>query len=250
MAAARRLAASGYVALALDPFAPYGSTPVCVGARTPWPGWPELNDRRQLSDLAMALAWLRDLPAVDADRVGRGGLFGRWALRHDADDRAAWPPGRGGLLFATLARGSDRRCGIGAGQPCREVHGTRLRGLRRRGRADPTGNGRRVQVVADADTRRRVTKLHIVPGRHFFANESRPAAMSPNRPNWRGPSCSSSWRPTWNIRGSSVQPDSAPVLPLSRQRVQPCQHVTRPAGTRPARSLPARSRPARSLGRR
>ena len=40
VAAARRLAASGYVALALDPFAPYGSTPVLRGSEATWPGWP------------------------------------------------------------------------------------------------------------------------------------------------------------------------------------------------------------------
>src|SRR6185312_134919 len=82
VAAARRLASAGYVALALNPFSPYGPTPPLRGSEDTMAWLARLNDRRQLSDLAMALAWLRERPGVDADRVGIVGfsIGGRFAM--------------------------------------------------------------------------------------------------------------------------------------------------------------------------
>ena len=55
VAAARRLAEAGYVALALDLYAPYGSAPELRGYEDTIAWLDRLNDRRQVSDLVQAL---------------------------------------------------------------------------------------------------------------------------------------------------------------------------------------------------
>jgi len=82
VAAARRLARAGYIALALDLYAPYGSAPALRGYEDTIAWLDRLNDRRQLSDLVQALGWLRELPAVDPARVAIVGfsIGGRYGM--------------------------------------------------------------------------------------------------------------------------------------------------------------------------
>jgi carboxymethylenebutenolidase len=178
VAAARRLAAAGYVALALDPFAPYGSTPVLRGSEDTMAWLAKLNDRRQLSDLAMAIAWLRDRPTVDADRVAVlgfsiGGRFGMMLTTEPHGLQAVvafysrpWPGGA--IAGVALAPGEH----VGKFQaPVCAVFG-----------ADddmiPQQMVEEFRSLLDADAASR-HQLHIVPGRHFFANESRPRRYLP-----------------------------------------------------------------------
>ena len=80
--AATRLAGAGYRALALDLFGPYGGTPDLRGAEQTLAWTSQLNDHRQLSDLAAGLEWLADRPDVDAGRLALVGFSvgGRYSL--------------------------------------------------------------------------------------------------------------------------------------------------------------------------
>jgi carboxymethylenebutenolidase len=178
VAAARRLAGAGYVALALDPFAPYGSTPVLRGSEETMAWLARLNDRRQLSDLALAIAWLRDLPTVDADRVAVvgfsiGGRFGMMLTTEPHGLRAVaafysrpWP---GGAIAGVALAPGEHVAKFQA--PVCAVFG-----------ADddmiPQEMVEEFRSLLDADPASR-HQLHIVPGRHFFANESRPRRYVP-----------------------------------------------------------------------
>ena len=73
VAAARRLAAAGYVALALDLYAPYGSTPRLRNSEDTRAWLLRLNDRRQLSDLAMAVGGSRPTRASTRIAWARSG---------------------------------------------------------------------------------------------------------------------------------------------------------------------------------
>jgi carboxymethylenebutenolidase len=172
VAAARRLAASGYVALALDPFAPYGSTPVLRGSEDTMAWLAKLNDRRQLSDLAMALAWLRELPAVDAKRVAVvgfsvGGRYGMMLTTEPHGLRAVvafysrpWPGGA--IADVALAPGNHV---AKFNAPICAVFGAEDE-LIPQEMVEEFGS-----LLAQHPTSGH--ELHVVPGRHFFANESR-----------------------------------------------------------------------------
>jgi len=178
VAAARRLAASGYVALALDPYAPYGSTPRLRGSEDTMAWLAKLNDRRQLSDLAMALAWLRSLPAVDPDRVAVvgfsvGGRYGMMLTTEPHGLRAVvtfysrpWPGGA--IAEVALAPGNHVAkfnvpvCAVFGAED--ELIPPEMVEEFRSLLAQHQGSGH---------------ELHVVPGRHFFANESRPRRYVP-----------------------------------------------------------------------
>jgi carboxymethylenebutenolidase len=173
VAAARRLAGAGYHALALDLYTPFGGTPRFDG-RDALASWLDrLDDRRQMSDLAMALRWLAEVPGVDPDRRGMVGFSvgGRYAMLATTEPHGLravaafysrpWPGGA--IAERALAPGEH----TGAfGAPVCAVFGAddeiiplemveRFRGL----------------VLAESGSGHEV---HVVPGRHFFANESRP----------------------------------------------------------------------------
>lgn len=178
VAAARRLAAAGYVALALDLYAPYGSTPILRNAEDTVEWVMRLSDRHQLSDLVMALSWLRDLPDVDAERIAVlgfsiGGRYGMLLSTEPHGLRAViafysrpWPGGQ--IASVALAPGEHvARFGVpvcalfGADDelvPLDMVH--RFSGLLR----EHPSLGH---------------EAHIFRGRHFFANESRPRRYVP-----------------------------------------------------------------------
>jgi dienelactone hydrolase len=178
VAAARRLAAAGYVALALDLYAPYGSTPPLRNSEDTIAWVTRLSDRHQLSDLAMALLWLRDLPGVDVDRVGIvgfsiGGRYGMLMTTEPHGLRAVvafysrpWPGGS--IANVALAPGDHVArfrvpvCALFGAEdeliPLDMVD--RFSGLLAQ---EPTSGH----------------ETHMFPGRHFFANESRPRRYLP-----------------------------------------------------------------------
>jgi carboxymethylenebutenolidase len=178
VAAARRLASAGYVALALNPFSPYGPTPVLRGSEDTMAWLARLNDRRQLSDLAMALAWLRELPDVDADRVAVVGfsIGGRFAMMlttepHGLAAVAAfysrpWP---GGAIAGVALAPGEHVAKFRA--PVCAVFGAEDEMI-------PLEMVEQFRLLLDADPASR-HQLHLVPGRHFFANESRPRRYAP-----------------------------------------------------------------------
>jgi carboxymethylenebutenolidase len=172
VAAARRLAGAGYVALALDLYAPYGSAPELRGLADTIAWVDRLNDRRQLSDLVQALGWLRKLPSVDAARVAIvgfsiGGRYGMMLTTEPHGLRAVvafysrpWPGAEIGDALAPgkhVAQFTAPVCAVfGADDdlvPLSMVDD--FRGL-----------------LAQHPTL--AHEAHVLPGRHFFANESRP----------------------------------------------------------------------------
>jgi carboxymethylenebutenolidase len=178
VAAARRLALSGYVALALDPFAPYGSTPPLRGGEDTMAWLARLNDRRQLSDLVMALAWLRALPNVDADRVAVvgfsiGGRYGMMLTTEPHGLRAVatfysrpWPGGA--IAEVALAPGNHVAkfnapvCAV-FGDDDDMIPQDMVEEFRSLVAQHPSSGH----------------EVHVVPGRHFFANEGRPRRYVP-----------------------------------------------------------------------
>ena len=82
VAAAQRLADAGYVALALDLYAPYGGAPVLRDGAAAKAWLRRIDDSRQVADLARAIVWLAHQPDVDGDRIGALGfsIGGRYAL--------------------------------------------------------------------------------------------------------------------------------------------------------------------------
>jgi dienelactone hydrolase len=137
-----------------------------------------LNDRRQLSDLAMAIAWLRELPGVDADRVAVAGfsIAGRFAMMltiepHDVRAAAAfysrpWP---GGAIAGVALAPGEHVAKFRA--PSCAVFGADNDMI-------PLEMVEEFRSLLDADPASR-HQLHIVPGWHFFANESRPRRYVP-----------------------------------------------------------------------
>jgi dienelactone hydrolase len=178
VAAARRLAGSGYVALALDPFAPYGPTPSLRGSDATMAWLARLNDRRQLSDLAMAIAWLRDLPVVDADRLAVlgfsiGGRFGMMLTTEPHGLRAVvsfyarpWPGGA--IAEVALAPGNHVAT---FNAPVCAIFGADDELIPQ----DMVEKFRSLLAQHPSSGH----EVHVVPGRHFFANESRPRRYVP-----------------------------------------------------------------------
>jgi carboxymethylenebutenolidase len=173
VAAARRLARAGYIALALDLYAPYGSAPLLRGYEDTIAWVERLNDRRQLSDLVQALGWLRELPAVDPARVAIvgfsiGGRYGMMLTTEPHGLRAVvafysrpWP----GAEIAERALAPGKHVAQFTAPVC-AVFGAEddlipvsmVDDFRRLMLQDPTLGH----------------EVHVVPGRHFFNNESRP----------------------------------------------------------------------------
>jgi carboxymethylenebutenolidase len=178
VAAAQRLADAGYVALALDLYAPYGSTPMLRGSGDTMAWLARLNDRRQLSDLVMAISWLQEVPGVDPARIAVLGFSvgGRYAMMLTTEPhplRAVvafysrpWPGGA--IAEIALAPGEHvARFGV----PVCAVFGA----------DDELIPPEMVEtfgglLLADAAQGH---ELHVVPGRHFFANVSRPRRYLP-----------------------------------------------------------------------
>jgi carboxymethylenebutenolidase len=176
MAAAQRLADAGYVALALDLYAPYGPTPVLRGSEDTMAWLARLNDRRQLSDLALALAWLAGRPGVDPDRVGILGFSvgGRYAMMLSTEPHGVravvafysrpWP---GGAIAGVALAPGDHVARFGV--PVCAVFGDDDDMI-------PPEMVERFRRLLDheAASGHQPHQLHLVPGRHFFANVSRP----------------------------------------------------------------------------
>jgi carboxymethylenebutenolidase len=173
LAAARRLSDAGYVALALDLYTPYGGAPVLGDRRDTLEWIHRLDDRRQVSDLASALAWLRARSAVHADRIAVvgfsiGGRYATLLATEPHDVRAVvtfytrpWPQGAG--VGSVIAPGDhlDRLLA-----PVCAVFGSE----------DDLVPPDMVERF-DAGLRRRPEAGHqvcVVPGRHYFTDESRP----------------------------------------------------------------------------
>jgi carboxymethylenebutenolidase len=179
VAAAHRLARSGYVALALDPFAPYGSAPPLRGSADTMAWLARLNDRRQLSDLVMAIGWLRARPDVDAERVGVvgfsiGGRFGMMLTTEPHGLRAVvafysrpWP---GGAIAEVALAPGHHVAKFNA--PVCAIFGAE----------DELIPPDMVEEFGSLLSRHPSSghQLHVVPGRHFFANESRPRRYVPS----------------------------------------------------------------------
>ena len=173
VAAARRLAEAGYVALALDLYAPYGSAPELRGYEDTIAWLDRLNDRRQVSDLVQALAWLRNLPGTDPARVAIvgfsiGGRYGMVLTTEPHGLRAVvafysrpWP----GAEIADVALAPGRHVARFTAPVCAVF-----------GAEDDLIP---VSMVDDfshlmAQHPTLGHEVHVVPGRHFFNNESRP----------------------------------------------------------------------------
>jgi carboxymethylenebutenolidase len=178
VAAARRLAESGYVALALDLYAPYGSAPRLRNYEDTMAWIGRLDDRRQMSDLAQALAWVRARPGVDANRLAVlgfsiGGRYGMMLTTEPHDVRAVvafysrpWP----GAEIADTALAPGKHVAQFTAPVC-ALFGAddELVPL------DMVEDFRRLFVQHPALGH----QLHIVPGGHFFANESRTRRYHP-----------------------------------------------------------------------
>ena len=178
VAAARRLAEAGYVALALDLYAPYGSAPRLRGYEDTIAWVDRLNDRRQVSDLVQALDWLRARPSADTDRVAIvgfsiGGRYGMMLTTEPHGLRAVvafysrpWP----GAEIAERALAPGKHVAQFTAPVCALF-----------GAEDDL-----VPLSMVDDFRRLLAQhptcgheVHILPGRHFFANESRPRRYQP-----------------------------------------------------------------------
>jgi carboxymethylenebutenolidase len=178
VAAARRLAGAGYVALALDLYTPYGSAPVLRGHADTMAWLDRLNDRRQLSDLVQALDWLRQVPGTDPQRVAIvgfsiGGRYGMMLTTEPHGLRAVvafysrpWP----GAELADVALAPGRHVAQFRAPVC-AVFGADD-DLIPIGMVDDFRS-----LLAQHPTLGH--ELHVVPGRHFFNNESRPRRYNP-----------------------------------------------------------------------
>jgi carboxymethylenebutenolidase len=172
VAAARRLAEAGYITLALDLYAPYGSAPHLRGYADTIAWLDRLNDRRQVSDLVQALDWLRRRPGTDADRVAIVGFSvgGRYGMMLTTE-----PHG----LRAVVAFYS--RPWPGAEIPDALAPGKHVAQFTAPVCALFGAEDDLVPIAMVDDFRRLLAQhpalgheVHVVPGRHFFANESRP----------------------------------------------------------------------------
>jgi carboxymethylenebutenolidase len=179
IAAARRLAAAGYVALALDLYAPYGSTPPLRGSEDTMAWLARLDERRQLSDLVVAISWLKGVKGVDPDRIALLGfsIGGRFAMLLTTEPhgvRAAvafysrpWP---GGAIAGVALAPGDHVARFAA--PVCAVFGADDEMI-------PLDMVERFRGLLDEHPRLG-HELHLVPGRHLFANESRPRRYLPS----------------------------------------------------------------------
>jgi dienelactone hydrolase len=199
VAAARRLAGAGYVALALNLYAPYGSAPVLRGYADTMAWVARLNDRRQLSDLVQALDWLRRQPGVDPARVAFVGfsIGGRYAMMlttepHDLRAVVAfysrpWP----GAELGDVALAPGRHVAQFTAPVC-AVFGDE--------------DDLIPQPMVDDFTRllERYDSLghevHVVPGRHFFNNESRPR-------RYNAASAEEAWRIALDFLATQMGPE-------------------------------------------
>jgi carboxymethylenebutenolidase len=173
VAAARRLARAGYVALALDLYAPYGSAPALRGYEDTIAWLDRLNDRRQLSDLVQALGWLRKLPAVDPARVAIVGfsIGGRYGMMLTTE-----PHGLRAVVAFYSRPWPGAEIGERALAPGKHVARFTAPVCAVFGAEDDL-----IPVSMVDDFRRLMVQhptlgheVHVVPGRHFFNNESRP----------------------------------------------------------------------------
>lgn len=172
LAAADRLSTAGFTALALDLYAPYGGAPpLRSGAATT--AWLErLDDRRQLSDLASALRWLGQRPEVDSERLGAVGFSvgGRYAMMLATEPHGLaavvafysrpWP---GGAIAGRALAPGDHVGALDA--PVSAVFGAEDELI-----PAPMVDRFAGLLAARGDRGHRV---HVVPGRHYFANPSR-----------------------------------------------------------------------------
>ena len=173
VAAARRLAEAGYVALALDLYAPYGSAPDLRGYADTMAWLDRLNDRRQLSDLVQALNWLRQQPGADPARVAIvgfsvGGRYGMMLTTEPHGLRAVvafysrpWP----GAEIADVALAPGKHVAQFNAPVC-AVFGAED-DLIPLSMVDDFRS-----LLAQHPTL--AHEVHVVPGRHFLNNESRP----------------------------------------------------------------------------
>jgi carboxymethylenebutenolidase len=178
VAAAQRLADAGYIALALDLYAPYGSTPKLRNREDTGAWLARLNERRQLSDLAMALSWLKELPGVDATRVALLGfsIGGRFAMMLTTEPHGLcaavamysrpWPGG----TIAEVALAPGRHVAQ-FGAPVCAVFGSDDELI-------PLTMVEEFKALMEQHASAG-HEVHVVPGRHFFANESRPRRYLP-----------------------------------------------------------------------
>jgi carboxymethylenebutenolidase len=178
VAAARRLAESGYVALALDLYAPYGSAPRLRNYEDTMAWIHRLDDRHQMSDLAQALAWVRSRPSVDPDRLAVlgfsiGGRYGMMLTTEPHDVRAVvafytrpWP----GAEIADIALAPGKHVAQFNAPVCALF-----------GADDelvPLDMVEEFRQLLDQHSALG-HQLHIVPGGHFYANESRTRRYHP-----------------------------------------------------------------------
>jgi dienelactone hydrolase len=203
VAAARRLAAAGYVALALDLYAPYGSTPLLRNSEDTLAWVTRLSDRHQLSDLAMALSWLRNLPGVDADRIAIvgfsiGGRYGMLMSTEPHGLRAVvafysrpWPGGP----IASIALAPGEHVGRFAAPVCALF-----------GADDELVPLDMVDKFSGLLSKHPAPghEAHVFPGRHFFANESRPRRYLPE-------SADAAWAVAFEFLATRMAPTRDPV---------------------------------------
>jgi carboxymethylenebutenolidase len=173
VAAARRLAASGYVALALDLFAPYGGTPELRGGEATMAWLSRLDDRRQLSDLAVACRWLQARPEVDGAPLAIVGfsIGGRYGMLLGCEPHGLaavvafysrpWPGG----AIAEIALAPGDHIDVLDVPVCAFF-----------GAQDELVPPDMVERFRGVLTSRPEVghEIHVVQGGHFFANESRP----------------------------------------------------------------------------
>ncbi len=201
VAAARRLSAAGYVALALDLYAPIGPPPPLRNSEDTTAWLARLDDRRQLSDLAQAVVWLKGVEGVDPDRLSVLGfsIGGRYAMMLATEPhglRAAvafyarpWPGGA--IADVALAPGNHV---AGFGVPVCAVFGEEDELV-------PLEMVARFKGLMDAQIGHG-HEAHLVPGRHYFANESRPRRYRPD-------SADAAWRIVLGFLATQMGPESS-----------------------------------------
>lgn len=172
VAAAQRLSDAGYVALGLDLYAPYGGVPVLRDGADAKAWLRRIDDSRQVSDLAKAIAWLGLLPEVDEGRIGSLGfsIGGRYALM-----LATQSP----LLLAVATMYTrpwpTEDPTLGAMVPGKHVGELRVPVCAIFGVDDhlvPIEMAEQFSTLL-ADQGHLAHESHLVPGHHMFANEGR-----------------------------------------------------------------------------
>jgi carboxymethylenebutenolidase len=168
--AARRLADAGYVALAVDLYAPLGGAPRLRTPEDTLAFTAQLNDNRQVSDLAMAIAWLSALDGVDPERLGLVGFSagGRYSLLASTEPRAL----RAVVTFYTRIWPSD----VIGGRPI--APGDHVAKFRPPvcsifGDEDQVVPPEMVDRYRALLTGRPGNEVHVVGGNHLFMNPSR-----------------------------------------------------------------------------